>query len=144
MTSSPGPIFRVLLVEDNPGDVDLVLDVLNESQSNVQCTIASDGVEALRLLRASPRFHLILLDLNIPKKDGRAVLAEIKMDEALRTTPVVVLTSSEAERDLIEVYRLHGNCFLTKPVDLDAFQGVVRAIERFWLGVARLPSAAGV
>ncbi|GAC1526664.1 MAG: response regulator [Thermoleophilaceae bacterium] len=140
MTDLPGPVLNVLLVEDNPGDVDLVLEVLGDSTSNVKCTIASDGVEALRVLRTSHVFHLILLDLNIPKKDGRTVLAEIKMDEKLRAIPVVVLTSSEAERDLLEVYRLHGNCFLTKPVDLDAFQKVVSAIDQFWLRLARLPA----
>jgi chemotaxis family two-component system response regulator Rcp1 len=143
MTRIPTRAVRnVLLVEDNPGDVDLVLEVLSEGDSEIRCTVASDGVEALRLLRESPRYHLILLDLNIPRKDGRAVLAEIKADPVLRAIPVVVLTSSEAERDLVDVYRLHGNCFLTKPVDLDAFQKVVAAIDQFWLHLAKLPALA--
>jgi two-component system, chemotaxis family, response regulator Rcp1 len=131
---------NVLLVEDNPGDVDLILEVLGAPTMNVSCTVASDGIEALSILRGPRSFQLVLLDLNLPRKDGRAVLAEIREDPALTTLPVVVLTSSEAERDLLDVYRLHGNCFLTKPVDLDAFQKVVGAIDQFWLHMARLPA----
>ncbi len=139
MNSSSRKKFHVLLVEDNPGDVDLVLEVLAGSTMAVEVTTASDGEEALRMLRAGPRPDLVLLDLNLPGKDGRAVLAEVKGDEALQSIPVVVLTSSEAERDLREVYRLHGNCYLTKPVDLDAFHHLVQGIDTFWLRTALLP-----
>jgi chemotaxis family two-component system response regulator Rcp1 len=133
--------LKVLLVEDNPGDVDLVLDVLKSASPPVECSIASDGVEALRMLREQPRPQLILLDLNLPKKDGRQVLAEIKTDVRLRHIPVIVLSSSEAPSDLAEVYRLHANCFLTKPVDLEDYQRLVGAIQSFWLQLVKLPPA---
>ena len=141
MKAQPGTTpIHVLLVEDNPGDVDLILDVLDVSPAPIVCTVASDGVEALATLRGSRRIHLVLLDLNLPRKDGRAVLAEIREDPALTMIPVVVLTSSEAARDLTDVYRLHANCYLTKPVDLDAFQRVVMAIDNFWLRTVKLPA----
>ncbi len=135
-----GPTLqRILVVEDNPGDVDLILEVFGETSPHVQCTIAPDGVEAVRMLREGMRPDIIMLDLNLPKKDGRAVLAEIKTDPQLQHIPVIVLTSSEASRDLTDVYRLHANCMLSKPVDLEDFQRVVRAIDEFWLKTAKLP-----
>lgn len=131
--------FRILLVEDNPGDADLVQEILMESDDKKEITVAVDGFEALRCLREAPRPDLILLDLNLPKKSGREVLEEIKTTEALQRIPVVVLTSSEADDDLSDVYRLHANCYLAKPVDLEEFIKVVRAIEQFWLGFVKLP-----
>ena len=132
--------FRILLVEDNPGDADLIQEVMAESEEKTTITLAVDGVEAMRCLREGPRPDLILLDLNLPRKSGREVLGEIKSTEALQRIPVVVLTSSEAEIDVADIYRLHANCYLTKPVDLEEFLTVVRAIARFWLGVVKLPS----
>jgi chemotaxis family two-component system response regulator Rcp1 len=134
--------FRILLVEDNPGDADLIREVMAESEEKNEITLAVDGVEALRCLRERPRPDLILLDLNLPKKSGREVLGEIKSTADLQRIPVVVLTSSEAEIDLADAYRLHANCYLTKPVDLEEFLTAVRAIERFWLGVVKLPNSA--
>ena len=133
--------FRILLVEDNPGDADLIQEVLAESENKNEIILAVDGVEALRCLREGPRPDLILLDLNLPKKSGREVLGEIKSTEALQRIPVVVLTSSEAELDLADAYRLHANCYVTKPVDLEEFLTAVRAIDRFWLGFVKLPSS---
>jgi len=134
--------FRILHVEDNAGDADLIREVMAESEQQNEITLACDGVEALRLLREGPRPDLILLDLNMPKMDGREVLREIKGSEELQGIPVVVLTSSEAERDLTDAYRLHANCYLAKPVDLEGFLGVVRAIDRFWLGFVKLPTVS--
>ena len=134
--------FRILLVEDNPGDADLIQEILMESGEKKEITVAVDGFEALRCLRERARPDLILLDLNLPKKSGREVLEEIKSSEALQRIPVVVLTSSEADDDLSDVYRLHANCYLAKPVDLEEFMNVVRAIEQFWLGFVKLPSFA--
>jgi chemotaxis family two-component system response regulator Rcp1 len=131
--------FRILLVEDNPGDADLIQEILMESANRKEITVAVDGFEALRNLREGPNPDLILLDLNLPKKSGREVLEEIKSTEALQRIPVVVLTSSEAEDDLSDAYRLHANCYLAKPVDLEEFMNVVRAIEQFWLGFVKLP-----
>lgn len=134
--------FRILLVEDNPGDADLTQEVMAESEEKNEITLAVDGMEALRCLREGPRPDLILLDLNLPKKSGREVLEEIKSTEDLQKIPVVVLTSSEAEIDLADAYRLHANCYLTKPGDLEEFLAVVRAIDRFWLGAVKLPGTA--
>ena len=137
--------IEILLVEDNPGDVDLTREALHESKVHTHLSIARDGDEALAFLRhegthaAAPRPDLILLDLNLPKKDGRAVLTEIKADPALSSIPVVVLTSSEAERDIAHAYALHANCFVTKPIGLDQFIEIVRSIEQFWLTVVKLP-----
>ena len=142
MTTDP---FQILLVEDNPGDVDLTREALHESKVHTQMSVVHDGDEALAFLRhqgahaAAPRPDLILLDLNLPKKDGRAVLGEIKEDPALASIPVVVLTSSEAERDIAHVYALHANCFVTKPIGLEQFLEIVRTIEQFWLTVVKLP-----
>ncbi len=136
---------EVLLVEDNPGDVRLTREALKEGRIRSNLHVARDGVEALAFLRrrgeyaAAPRPDLILLDLNLPRKDGREVLTEIKEDAALRQIPVVVLTSSQAEEDICRAYDLHANCYITKPVDLDQFINVVRSIEDFWFTVVKLP-----
>jgi len=133
--------FRILVVEDNPGDADLIKEVLAESKEQNEVTVALDGVDALRRLREGPRPDLILLDLNMPRSDGRAVLGELKNTEAFKAIPVVVLTSSEAQRDLTDAYQLHANCYLTKPGELEEFLLVVRAIAQFWLGFVKLPMA---
>jgi two-component system, chemotaxis family, response regulator Rcp1 len=137
---------RVLLVEDNPGDVDLVTHAVREFPCDV--SVARDGVEAMEFLRKEGRHaaavdpDLVLLDLNLPKMSGREVLARLKEDAALKHIPVVILSSSQAPRDLLETYRLHANCFVTKPVDLDEFLASVGAVAQFWLEVAKLPSAS--
>jgi CheY-like chemotaxis protein len=138
--------INILLVEDNPGDVRLTIEALREGKVHNQLSVARDGVEALAFLRQegqfaeSPRPDVILLDLNLPKKDGREVLAEIKADERLRRIPVVVLTTSKAEEDILRSYALHANCYVTKPVDLEQFITVVRSIEDFWFSIVRLPN----
>ena len=140
--------FEIFLVEDNPGDVDLISEALAGLEFATNVTVASDGVEALARLRrelghaAYPRPDLLLLDLNVPLKDGREVLAETKSDPELRLIPVVVLTSSEAERDLRTAYGLHANCLVSKPVDLEEFLSCVQATARFWLTVAKIPNHA--
>jgi chemotaxis family two-component system response regulator Rcp1 len=137
--------IEILLVEDNPGDVRLTKEALKEGRLRNNLNVAPDGVEALAFLRREGRFadvkrpDVILLDLNLPRKDGRQVLAEIKRDERLRRIPVVVLTTSRDEEDIHRSYDLHANCYITKPVDLDACIGIVRSIEEFWLGVVQLP-----
>lgn len=142
---SQGDPFRILLVEDNPGDVDLVADALTEAAIPHVLATVPDGIEALAYLRREPRYpdavipDLIFLDLNLPRKDGREVLAELKEDDHLKQIPVVVLTSSQAARDLVQSYRLHANCYVTKPGDLIEFFTVMKAIEKFWLGTAKLP-----
>ena len=141
-----GRPIQILLVEDNPGDVRLTIEALKEGKVSNTLSVARDGVEALSFLRRegphgkAARPDLILLDLNLPKKDGREVLAEIKDDSSLRRIPVVVLTTSKAEEDILRTYDLHANCYITKPVDLDQFISVVRSIDDFWLSVVRLPS----
>ncbi len=145
---SPRPI-EILLVEDSPGDVRLTTEFLKEAAIANHVQVAGDGIEALRLLRregtyvAAPRPDLILLDLNLPRKDGREVLAEIKADRHLRQIPVVVLTTSGAEQDVSVSYDLHANCFITKPLSLQQFIAVVKSIENFWLKVVRLPQRGG-
>jgi len=140
-----GRPVEILLVEDNPGDVGLTRETLKDSKLLNHMSVAENGVEALAFLRRegkyvnAPRPDLILLDLNLPKKDGREVLAEIKADERLRRIPVVVLTTSSAEKDILETYDLHANCYITKPFNLDQFTAVVRAIEEFWFAIVRLP-----
>jgi two-component system, chemotaxis family, response regulator Rcp1 len=145
---SPAPSsapIEVLLVEDNPGDVRLTREALKEGKVWNNLSHVPDGVEALAFLRRqgryadAPRPDVILLDLNLPKKDGREVLEEVKSDPDLRSIPVVVLTSSEAERDIARAYALHANCYITKPVDLDQFITVVQSIENFWFSVVKLP-----
>ena len=129
----------ILLVEDNPADVRLTREALKESRVRLQ--VARDGVEAMALLRSAPaaqRPDLILLDLNLPRKDGREVLEEIKQDDALRHIPVVILTTSQAEQDVLQSYRLGASAFITKPVEIDRFFQVVRSLEQFWLDVVRL------
>jgi CheY-like chemotaxis protein len=135
-------------VEDNPGDVRLTREALREGKVHNRLNVATDGVEALAFLRKegqysdAPQPDLILLDLNLPKKDGREVLAEIKTDEQLRSIPVVILTTSKAEEDIVRTYNLHANCYVTKPVDLDQFITVVRTIEDFFT-VVTLPQNHG-
>jgi CheY-like chemotaxis protein len=137
--------IEILLVEDNPGDVRLTQEVLKDGRIRNALNIVNDGVEALAFLRregayadAAPQ-DLVLLDLNLPKKDGREVLAEIKSDPELRKIPVVVLTMSAAEADILSAYDLHANCYITKPVDLVQFENVVRSMEEFWLTIVKLP-----
>ena len=136
----------ILLVEDNPGDVRLTKEALNDAKVLNRLTVAVDGVEALAALRRQGRFanaprpDIILLDLNLPRKDGRAVLAEIKKDPDLRRIPVIVLTTSKAEEDVFHTYDLHANCYIAKPLDLEQFITVVKSIEDFWFTVATLPS----
>jgi len=141
------PPVEILLVEDNPGDVRLTKEALREGKVYNNLHWAKDGVEALEFLRqegkhsAAPRPDIILLDLNLPKKDGREVLASIKNDDRFKQIPVVILTTSEAEEDVLRSYELHANCYITKPVDLDKFIVVVQSIDRFWLTVVTLPPA---
>jgi chemotaxis family two-component system response regulator Rcp1 len=138
--------INILLVEDNLGDVRLTLEAFAESKVCNQISVVNDGVEALALLRQegkytdAPRPDLILLDLNLPKKDGCEVLAEIKQDPDLKRIPVVILTTSKAERDVLGTYYLHANCYITKPVDLEQFITVVKSIEAFWFDIVKLPS----
>ncbi len=140
-----GRPIEILLVEDNPGDVDLTREMVEASKVRNVIRNVSDGVEALAYLRREPPYtaaarpDLILLDLNIPKKDGRTVLSEIKQDADLKDIPVVVLTTSEAESDILRSYQLHANCYITKPVDLGKFTTIIRSIEDFWLTVVKLP-----
>jgi len=145
---TPQPSSRpveILLVEDNPGDVRLTREALKEGKVRNNLHVATDGVEALAFLRREGKFEgatrpdLILLDLNLPRKDGREVLEEIKREPELRAIPVVILTSSQAEQDIVRAYDLHANCFITKPVDLDQFITVVRSIEEFWFAIVKLP-----
>lgn len=135
----------ILLVEDSPADVDLTREALDDAKVRNTLHVVSDGVAALEFLRRegeyaeAPRPDLILLDLNLPKKDGREVLADVKADPSLRRIPVVVLTTSEAEQDILRSYDLHANCYVTKPVDLEQFIGVIKSIEKFWLVIVKLP-----
>jgi CheY-like chemotaxis protein len=141
---TPRPI-NILLVEDNPGDVRLTIEAMKEGKVANNLTVARDGVEALAMLRGEgahasrPRPDIILMDLNLPKKSGRAVLTEIKRDETLKRIPVVILTTSAAEQDILKAYDLNANCYITKPVDLQQFIRVIQLIEGFWLEVVRLP-----
>ena len=140
-----GRMVEILLVEDSPGDVRLTKEALREGKVRNTLHVVPDGVEALAFLRhegryaAVPRPDVILLDLNLPKKDGREVLAEIKGDDNLRRIPVVILTTSQDERDVLRAYELHANCYITKPVDLDQFIAVIQSIESFWLTIVTLP-----
>ena len=142
----PGAPVEILLVEDNPADVRLTKEALKEGKVYNNLHWAKDGVEALEFLHrqgkyaSAPRPDIILLDLNLPKKDGREVLQEIKSDETLRRIPVVVLTTSKAEEDVLRSYNLHANCYVTKPVDLEQFIVVVKSIDMFWLTVVTLPN----
>ena len=137
--------IEILLVEDNPGDARLTIEAMREAKMSNRIHVVEDGVEAMQFLRREGRFgdaprpDLILLDLNLPKKDGRAVLAEVKTDPALRRIPVVVLTTSRAEEDVLRAYDLHANAYVTKPVDLTQFMKIVAQIEEFWIKVVVLP-----
>ncbi len=139
--------IEILLVEDNPADIRLTKEALKEGKILNNLSEVHDGVEALKYLRAIPPYDdrvmpdLILLDLNMPKKDGREVLAEIKTDNDLKRIPVVVLTTSRADKDILCSYNLHANCFITKPVDLIQFIEVVKTIENFWLSIVSLPKS---
>ena len=137
--------FEVLLVEDSPGDVRLTREAFKDAKVHINLHVASDGAEAMAFLRREgknadvPRPDLILLDLNLPKKSGREVLEEIKADPNLMSIPVVILTTSASEQDVLRSYLLHANCFITKPVDLAGFLQVVKSIDNFWLSVVKLP-----
>lgn len=145
MTETIARTVEILLVEDSPGDVRLTQEALKDNKFRNNLSVVGDGVQALAFLKKegqyvdAPRPDLILLDLNLPKKDGREVLAEIKADEHLRRIPVVVLTTSEAEEDILKAYNLNANCYISKPVDFEQFIKVVKSIEDFWLAMVRLP-----
>ncbi len=137
--------IEVLLVEDNPGDAQLTRIALEESKISINLNVVEDGVEAMAFLRKQEKYvkaahpDIVLLDLNLPRKDGREVLAEIKADEKLRRIPVVVLTTSQAEEDILKAYNLCANCYITKPVDFDQFVKIVQSIENFWFAIVKLP-----
>jgi two-component system, chemotaxis family, response regulator Rcp1 len=147
-TSNPTTPIEILLVEDNPGDARLAMEALKDSKllNNIHHVV--DGEQAIDFLRRegdfqdAPRPDIVLLDLNLPRKDGREVLADIKNDPKLQMIPVVVLTTSEAEQDIVQSYRLHANCYITKPVDLDKFLHIIDSMQDFWLSIVRLPSHA--
>jgi two-component system, chemotaxis family, response regulator Rcp1 len=138
--------IEILLVEDNPGDARLTMEALKEGKVSNRLSHVADGAAALAFLKraapyaSAPRPDVILLDLNLPKKDGREVLAEVKADPNLRRIPIVVLTTSQAEQDILRAYNLNANCYVTKPVDLDQFLKVIRSIEEFWLTIVKLPT----
>lgn len=140
-----GKVVEILLVEDNPGDAELARTALDDSKFRNHLYHVEDGEKAMAFLRKQktfkdmPRPDLILLDLNLPRKDGREVLAEIKADNNLKRIPVVILTTSKAEEDILKSYNLHANCYITKPIDLDQFLRVVKSIEDFWLSIVVLP-----
>jgi len=140
-----GKLIEILLVEDNAGDVRLTREALKEGKVLNKLSVVEDGVEAMAFLRREGKYTnasrpgLILLDLNLPKKDGRQVLAEIKVARNLKRIPVVILTTSKAEQDIIKTYDLHANCYITKPVDLEKFIAVLRSVQHFWLSIVKLP-----
>jgi chemotaxis family two-component system response regulator Rcp1 len=140
--------FEILLVEDSPGDVRLTREALKDAKVHINLHVASDGIEAMAFLNHEgdfaevPRPDMILLDLNLPRKDGRQVLEEIKATPALMTIPIVILTTSESEQDILKSYQLHANCYISKPVDLDGFLTVVKCIDNFWLSIVKLPRAS--
>jgi chemotaxis family two-component system response regulator Rcp1 len=140
-----GMATEVLLVEDSPGDVRLTQEAFRDANKSIRVHVAADGVEAMAFLRHEgayahvPRPDLILLDLNLPKMDGREVLARIKADDSLKMIPAVILTTSDAEGDIVKSYQLHANCYLSKPAQLDAFEAVVKSINDFWLTKVKLP-----
>ncbi|MEH1875119.1 MAG: response regulator [Nostoc sp.] len=137
--------IEVLLVEDNPGDAQLTRIALEDSKISIHLNVVEDGVEAMAFLRKQDKYlkaahpDIVLLDLNLPRKDGREVLAEIKGDENLRRIPVVILTTSQAEEDILKAYNLCANCYITKPVDFDQFVKIVQSIENFWFAIVKLP-----
>ncbi len=140
---------QILLVEDSPSDAFLTTEALKESKKPIQIHIVEDGVQALEFLQRkgpyanAPRPDLILLDLNLPRKDGREVLAEVKTDPALSSIPIVILTSSGAEQDISKAYDLHANCYLLKPADFTTFKQMVKLLEDFWLAFVQLPPTTG-
>ena len=144
-TNSMGSPVEILLVEDSPGDARLAREGLSECKIRNTLHVVDDGVKAMAFLRRrdeyakAPRPDIVLLDLNLPRKDGREVLREVKEDESLRTIPVVVLTTSKAEEDVLKSYSLHANCYVTKPMGLQQFLDVVRSIEDFWFTIVKLP-----
>jgi CheY-like chemotaxis protein len=148
MTPIEGRPVEILLVEDSPSDAELAIEALKEAKVRNHLSLVEDGVQALEFLRRqgkhaeAPWPDLIMLDLDLPRKDGREVLAEIKSDDRLKTIPVVVLTTSRAEQDVLQAYKHHANCYITKPVDFDQFLNVVRSIESFWLMLVTLPPGA--
>ena len=141
--------MEVLLVEDSAGDVRLTREALKDAKVHVHLQVVPDGIEAMAFLKhqgqhvQAPRPDLILLDLNLPKKDGRQVLEEIKQSPSLKSIPVVILTTSASEADILRSYMLHANCYITKPVDLNGFLDVVKSIDNFWLSVVKLPREMG-
>jgi chemotaxis family two-component system response regulator Rcp1 len=141
--------IEVLLVEDSPGDVRLTREAFKDAKMYLNLHVASDGAEAMAFLNHegehanAPRPDLILLDLNLPKKDGREVLKEIKGSQTLKSIPVVILTTSASDADILRSYRLHANCYITKPVGLEGFLEVVKSIDNFWLSVVKLPREIG-
>ena len=141
--------FNILLIEDNPGDVRLTKEAFKEGKTDINLEVIMDGVEAINFLRKKDQYadratpDLVLLDLNLPKWDGREVLREMKADKELKRIPVVVLTTSNAELDIIKSYDLHANCYINKPVDFDNFFDIIQKIEDFWLNTAILPTMAG-
>jgi len=150
MTDGSDHVIEVLLVEDNPGDVRLTQEVLKDGRIRNHLNVAVDGVEALEYLRRQGRFadvapqDIVLLDLNLPRMSGHEVLQAMKADPELRRIPVVILTTSAAEKDVLAAYDLHANCYITKPADLVQFEAVIRMIEGFWLSIVRLPKADAV
>ena len=140
-----GNTVDILMVEDDPGDVELTKEALEESKLSINLNVVEDGVQALRYLQKKDEYSeatspdLILLDLNLPRKDGREVLAELREDPDLRSIPVVVLTTSEADEDIMKSYGLGANCYVTKPVGLDQFSRVIQSIESFWFTIVKLP-----
>ena len=147
MNTDQGRPIEILLVEDSPSDTDLTVEALQDFKVRNHVSIVEDGVKAMQFLRRqgpyadAPRPDMIMLDLNLPRKDGREVLAEIKHDDHLKTIPIVVLTTSRADQDVLRAYELNANCYINKPVDFNQFLEVVRSIESFWLFVVTLPPA---
>jgi two-component system, chemotaxis family, response regulator Rcp1 len=141
--------LEILLVEDNLGDIRLAQEIFRECDVPNHLSIARDGVEALARLRgegpytAAPQPALMLLDLNLPRKDGRELLAEVKADPALRQIPIVIFSTSSADRDILKCYDLHANCYVTKPIQLEEFLAVVELVKRFWLQTVKLPTQGG-
>lgn len=145
MTTKKSNHIEILLVEDNPGDQRLTLEALKENKINNNISIVEDGEAAIAFLKRehiyenAPRPDLILLDLNLPKKNGREVLEEIKADPNLKRIPVVILTTSQAEEDILKAYDLNANCYITKPVDFDNFTNIIKKTEEFWFSIVKLP-----
>lgn len=145
MNEQPLAPVEILLIEDNPGDVRLVEEALKENKIKNSLHVAKDGIEAMEFLNKEGKYadipfpDIILLDLNLPRKDGREVLKEIKENQILKSIPVVILTTSADEEDILKTYRLHANCYITKPVDLAQFIKVVKSVENFWFSIVKLP-----